>query len=412
MSPSPHDARADRPGQAFLRLWAMFVKEFIQLRRDRPTFAMIIGIPLIQLLLFGYAINTDPKHLPTALLSQDDSPIARAIVAAFRTTDYFDIRQEASGETEALALIRSNRAQFVIQIPPDFSRRLIHGERPALALIADATDPVAASGAIAAALGAAAGRHMVAVSTNLPAVEAFGMDPANAFGFWDWVGGRFSVSSAVGVLPLALHYGFSTVEAFLGGVRGVGAEFGSAPLDRNLPVLMGLLNVWNATFLGRAACALLPYSQALSKFAPHVQQLSMESNGKGVGLDGRPLAFAAGEIDFGEPGTNGQHSFYQLLHQGRVVPAEFIGVAAAQQDAYLPGEPVSSHEELMCHFFAQPDALAVGQTGEELRAGGPPEALVAPQTFQGARQGKGRAAWRPPRFPRRPRLCLNSPRLT
>ena len=156
MSPSPRDARADRPGQTFLRLWAMFVKEFIQLRRDRPTFAMIIGIPLIQLLLFGYAINTDPKHLPTALLSQDESPIARAIVAAFRTTDYFDIRQEASGETEALALIRSNRAQFVIQIPPDFSRRLIHGERPALALIADATDPVAASGAIAAALGAAA----------------------------------------------------------------------------------------------------------------------------------------------------------------------------------------------------------------------------------------------------------------
>ena len=265
---------------------------------------------------------------------------------------------------------------------------------------------------LAAALGAAAvGRHMVAVSTNLPAVEAFGMDPANAFGFWDWVGGRFSVSSAVGVLPLALQYGFPAVEAFLGGMRDVDAHFASAPLDRNLPVLMGLLNVWNATFLGRAACALLPYSQALSKFAPHVQQLSMESNGKGVGLDGRPLAFAAGEIDFGEPGTNGQHSFYQLLHQGRVVPAEFIGVAAAQQDAYLPGEPVSSHEELMCNFFAQPDALAVGKTGEELRAEGTPEALVPHKTFQGARQGAANSA-RAVLTLRPPRLRLISPRLT
>jgi ABC-2 type transport system permease protein len=155
MKPPPLRVRADRPGQSFLRLWAMFVKEFIQLRRDRPTFAMIIGIPLIQLLLFGFAINTDPKHLPTALLSLDDSPIARAIVVALRTTDYFDVRYEASGEAEALALIRSNRAQFIIQIPPDFSRRLIRGERPALALIADATDPVAAAGAIAAAQGAA-----------------------------------------------------------------------------------------------------------------------------------------------------------------------------------------------------------------------------------------------------------------
>ena len=155
MSRDPSVARMERSGTARQRLWAMFVKEFIQLRRDRPTFAMIIGIPLIQLLLFGFAINTDPKHLPTALLSRDDSAIARAFVAALRATDYFDLRYEAAGEAEALALIRSNRAQFIIQIPPDFSRRLIRGERPAVALIADATDPVAASGAIAAAIGAA-----------------------------------------------------------------------------------------------------------------------------------------------------------------------------------------------------------------------------------------------------------------
>lgn len=151
-----------RPGrlgpvaQSWQRLAAMFVKEFIQLRRDRVTFAMIIGIPLIQLLLFGFAINTDPKHLPTALLSRDDGPIARAIVDALRMTDYFDIKMTAKGEADADRLILSNEAQFVIQIPPDFSRRLIRGERPALLIIADATDPTATAGAIAAATGAAA----------------------------------------------------------------------------------------------------------------------------------------------------------------------------------------------------------------------------------------------------------------
>jgi ABC-2 type transport system permease protein len=140
--------------QAWQRLVAMFVKEFIQLRRDRPTLGMIVGIPLLQLLLFGYAINTDPKHLRTALLSSDDSPIARALVGALRATDYFDIRYFAQGEADADKLILSNKAQFVIQIPPDFSRRLVRGERPSVLLVADATDPTATAGAVAAALGA------------------------------------------------------------------------------------------------------------------------------------------------------------------------------------------------------------------------------------------------------------------
>ncbi len=141
--------------QAWGRFVAMFVKEFIQLRRDRPTLGMIVGIPIIQLLLFGYAINTDPKHLPTALLASDDSPIARAVIGALRATDYFDIKYVASGEADADRLILSNKAQFVIQIPPDFSRRLVRGERPALLVTADATDPTATAGAVAAALGAA-----------------------------------------------------------------------------------------------------------------------------------------------------------------------------------------------------------------------------------------------------------------
>lgn len=148
-------ARRSALAQSFQRLYAMFVKEFIQLRRDRPTLAMIVGIPLIQLLLFGFAINTDPKHLPTALLTGDDSALARALIGALRATDYFDIKYMAQGEAEADQLILSNRAQFVIQIPPDFSNRLVRGEKPSLLLIADATDPTATSGAVTAALNAA-----------------------------------------------------------------------------------------------------------------------------------------------------------------------------------------------------------------------------------------------------------------
>jgi ABC-2 type transport system permease protein len=148
-------ARRGALAQSWQRLVAMFLKEFIQLRRDRPTLGMIVGIPLLQLLLFGYAINTDPKHLPTALLVSDDSAIARALVGALRATDYFDVKYLVSGEAEADRLILSNRAQFVIQIPPDFSRRLVRGERPALLVVADATDPTATAGAVAAAMGAA-----------------------------------------------------------------------------------------------------------------------------------------------------------------------------------------------------------------------------------------------------------------
>ena len=232
---------------------------------------------------------------------------------------------------------------------------------------------------------AAIARHMVAVSTNLRGVADFGLNPDNAFGFWDWVGGRFSVSSAVGILPLSLQYGFDIAEKFLQGMHDMDKHFASADLESNLPVIMGLLNVWNSTFLERPTCAILPYAQALSKFAPHIQQLSMESNGKGVDMEGKPLPYDAGEIDFGEPGTNGQHSFYQLIHQGRIIPAEFIGAIKSQQDVCLIGEPVTSHEELMCNFFAQPDALALGKTDAELQGEGVPSNLISHKTFSGNR---------------------------
>ena len=231
----------------------------------------------------------------------------------------------------------------------------------------------------------AVAKHMVAVSTNLKDVAAFGIDPANAFGFWDWVGGRYSVCSAVGVLPLALQYGMKPVQEFLAGARAIDEHLQSAPLDTNLPVLMGLLGVWNSSFLGRSTRALLPYCQALHKLAPHIQQVDMESNGKRVTVDGATLGFDAGEVDFGEPGTNGQHSFYQLIHQGRIIPCDFIGFRQSQQPLKLAGEAVANHDELMCNFFAQPDALACGKTADDLRAENVPAALIPHKEFPGNR---------------------------
>lgn len=239
---------------------------------------------------------------------------------------------------------------------------------------------------ITSALGSeAVSKHMVAVSTNLKLVKEFGIDPNNAFAFWDWVGGRYSVCSAVGILPLALHYGFTVASKFLEGAHSVDNHFKTAPFEQNLPVLLGLMSIWNVSFLGYPARAILPYCQALEKLAPHIQQLSMESNGKGVSIEGVPLPFEAGEIDFGEPGTNGQHSFYQLIHQGRVIPCDFIGFIESQQPVYLKGEVVSNHDELMCNFFAQADALAYGKTPDELKAEGVPEYLVPHKTFSGNR---------------------------
>uniref|UniRef100_A0A7S2RXP7 Glucose-6-phosphate isomerase n=1 Tax=Rhizochromulina marina TaxID=1034831 RepID=A0A7S2RXP7_9STRA len=228
-------------------------------------------------------------------------------------------------------------------------------------------------------------QHMVACSSAVDAAVAFGIAPDNIFGFWDWVGGRFSVHSAVGMLPLSLQYGFPVMKDFLAGAHAMDEHFRTAPMADNLPVLLGLFGLWNSSFLGHATKAILPYSQALLRFPAHLQQLDMESNGKGVAMDGTPLPFGTGEIVFGEPGTNGQHSFYQLMHQGRVVPAEFIAVCRSQNPVVLPGEQVSNHDELMSNFFAQPDALAVGKTAAECAAEGVPESLQTHMAFSGNR---------------------------
>eukprot|EP00928_Gymnodinium_smaydae_P034468 TRINITY_DN2440_c0_g1_i1.p1 TRINITY_DN2440_c0_g1~~TRINITY_DN2440_c0_g1_i1.p1 ORF type:complete len:1015 (-),score=233.61 TRINITY_DN2440_c0_g1_i1:365-3157(-) len=232
---------------------------------------------------------------------------------------------------------------------------------------------------------AAISKHVVACSTALPKTKAFGIDDANVFGFWDWVGGRFSVCSAVGVLPLALQYGFDIVQEFLDGANAMDQHFLNAPPKENLPTLMALMTVWNATLLGYEGYAVLPYCQALVRFVAHIQQLDMESNGKRVCMDGSTCPTSTGAIYFGEPGTNGQHSFYQLMHQGRTIPAGFIGFKASQNPISLAGEKVANHDELMSNFFAQPDALALGMTAEEVRKDGVPENLVQHKVFTGDR---------------------------
>ncbi|KAL8059006.1 hypothetical protein ABFX02_03G059100 [Erythranthe guttata] len=299
-------------------------------------------------------------------------------------------------DSEASEFAKGRQLRFLANVDPVDVARNITGLNPETTLVVVVSKTFTTAETmlnartirewISAALGPeAVAKHMVAVSTNLTLVEKFGIDPNNAFAFWDWVGGRYSVCSAVGVLPLSLQYGFAVVEKFLKGASSIDQHFHSAPIEKNLPVLLGLLSVWNVSFLGYPARAILPYTQALEKFAPHIQQVSMESNGKGVSIDGVPLPFEAGEIDFGEPGTNGQHSFYQLIHQGRVIPCDFIGVVKSQQPVYLKGEVVSNHDELMSNFFAQPDALAYGKTPEQLLKENVPHHLVTHKTFSGDR---------------------------
>lgn len=227
--------------------------------------------------------------------------------------------------------------------------------------------------------------HVAACSTALDKTKAFGINESNVFGFWDWVGGRFSCWSAVGAVPLALQYGMDVVEKFHQGGHEMDTHFMNAAPEKNLPLIMGLLAVWNCSVLGYEGLAVLPYCQALVRFVAHIQQLDMESNGKRVQMDGSEVPVGTGAIYFGEPGTNGQHSFYQLMHQGRCIPAEFIGFSASQNPTHLDGEPVSNHDELMSNFFAQPDALALGKTAEELKAEGVPEKLIAHKTFPGDR---------------------------
>jgi glucose-6-phosphate isomerase len=226
---------------------------------------------------------------------------------------------------------------------------------------------------------AAIARHFVAVSTNAAAVSEFGIDTANMFGFWDWVGGRYSMDSAIG-LSTMLAVGPVAFRAMLGGFHEMDEHFRTEPFARNLPVLMGLLAVWYGDFFGAQTVAVLPYEQYLKRFPAYLQQLTMESNGKRVRLDGSPVTADTGPVYFGEPGTNGQHSFYQLIHQGtRLVPCDFIAFAQ-------PLHPLGEHHDmLIANVLAQGEALAFGKTPDEVAAEGTPEWLVPHRTFEGNR---------------------------
>ncbi len=224
---------------------------------------------------------------------------------------------------------------------------------------------------------AAVAKHFVAVSTNAARVQAFGIDPANMFGFWDWVGGRYSLMSAVG-LPLMLAIGPERFRELLDGAHRMDRHFAEAPFERNMPVLLALLGVWYNNAWGAQSHAILPYDQYLNRFAAYFQQGDMESNGKSVDQRGRPVAWQTGPVIWGEPGTNGQHAFYQLIHQGtKLIPCDFIGFCRSHN-------PLGDHHaKLMSNFFAQTEALAFGKTAEEVAAEGVSPDLVPHRTFAG-----------------------------
>ncbi|AXE85088.1 glucose-6-phosphate isomerase [Streptomyces sp. Go-475] len=245
------------------------------------------------------------------------------------------------------------------------------------------TNATSARSWLLAALGdeAAVARHFVALSTNAEKVAEFGIDTANMFEFWDWVGGRYSYDSAIG-LSLMIAIGPDRFREMLDGFRIVDEHFRTAPAESNVPLLLGLLGIWYGNFHDAQSHAVLPYSHYLSKFTAYLQQLDMESNGKYVGRDGREVEWQTGPVVWGTPGTNGQHAYYQLIHQGtKLIPADFIGFA--RPVAELSDELRAQHDLLMANFFAQTQALAFGKTPDEVRAEGVPEELVPHKTFRG-----------------------------
>jgi glucose-6-phosphate isomerase len=247
-------------------------------------------------------------------------------------------------------------------------------------------DGLRASGAIADgddAASEAIAKHFVAVSTALDKVADFGIDPENAFGFWDWVGGRYSVGSAIGT-SVVVAIGPENFTAFLAGMHAMDRHFVESDLAENVPALMGLLNVWYVNFHDAQTHAVLPYAQYLHRFPAYLQQMTMESNGKSVRYDGSPVTTDTGEVFWGEPGTNGQHAFYQLIHQGtRLIPADFIAVATPANP--LKDGDADVHELFLANFFAQTAALAFGKTADEVRAEGTDEAIVPARVFSGNR---------------------------
>ncbi|GAB3209987.1 glucose-6-phosphate isomerase [Nocardia tengchongensis] len=287
-------------------------------------------------------------------------------------------------------------ARFVSNVDPADLVSKLDGLDPATTLFIVAsktfstletlTNATAARRWLVAALGeAAVAKHFVAVSTHAQRVSEFGIDTAHMFGFWDWVGGRYSVDSAIGLSVMAV-IGKERFAEFLAGMHTVDEHFRQAPLAENAPALLGLLGVWYSNFFGAQSRAVLPYANDLARFPAYLQQLTMESNGKSVRADGTPVTTSTGEIFWGEPGTNGQHAFYQLLHQGtRLVPADFIGFARPTDDLPTMDGTGSMHDILMSNLFAQTKVLAFGKTAEEIAAEGTAPNLVPHKVMPGNR---------------------------
>ena len=287
-------------------------------------------------------------------------------------------------------------ARFVSNVDPADLVAALDGLDPAKTLFIVAsktfstletlTNATAARRWLVDALGdAAVSKHFVAVSTNKKLVDSFGINTDNMFGFWDWVGGRYSVDSAIGLSVMAA-IGRERFAEFLAGFHTVDEHFRTAPLDANAPVLLGLIGIWYNDFFGAETRAVLPYSNDMARFAAYLQQLTMESNGKSVRADGTPVTTSTGEIFWGEPGTNGQHAFYQLLHQGtRLIPADFIGFSQPTDDLATADGRGSMHDLLMSNFFAQTQVLAFGKTAAEIASEGTPPAVVPHKVMPGNR---------------------------
>jgi glucose-6-phosphate isomerase len=287
-------------------------------------------------------------------------------------------------------------ARFVSNVDPADLVAALDGLDPAKTLFIVAsktfstletlTNATAARRWLVDALGdAAVSKHFVAVSTNKKLVDSFGINTDNMFGFWDWVGGRYSVDSAIGLSVMAA-IGRERFAEFLAGFHVVDEHFKTAPLDANAPVLLGLIGIWYNDFFGAETRGVMPYSNDMARFAAYLQQLTMESNGKSVRADGTPVTTSTGEIFWGEPGTNGQHAFYQLLHQGtRLIPADFIGFSQPTDDLATADGDGSMHDLLMSNFFAQTQVLAFGKTAAEITAEGTPPAVVPHKVMPGNR---------------------------
>jgi glucose-6-phosphate isomerase len=287
---------------------------------------------------------------------------------------------------------RALRFEFVSNVDSDDFAEAVHGLDPSVTLfvvssktfttLETMTNARTAREWVLRGLGgeeSAIAKHFVAVSTNAEKVREFGIDTANMFGFWDWVGGRYSMDSAIG-LSTMVAIGPENFRAMLAGFREMDEHFRTAPFEKNLPVIMGLLGVWYGDFFDAQTAAVLPYEQYLKRFPAYLQQLTMESNGKSIALDGRHVDYNTGAIYWGEPGTNGQHSFYQLIHQGtHLIPCDFIGFSKTLN-------PIGTHHDiLIANMFAQAEALAFGKTAEEVRAEGTREDLVPHRVFEGNR---------------------------